>query len=113
MKLTIYSIFDTASGLYSRPFFTLSDAEAMRSFSDIIQDADHPVGKHPEDYSLLRIGVYDDTKGNMANEENECLVTGLEAQASMRNIKRDNDLDLFDNAKVLDDKDQNYGGSQQ
>ncbi len=111
MKLNIYSIFDTASGLYSRPFFTQADAEAMRSFSDIVQDAEHPVGKHPEDYAVYRIGIFDDTKGNMINEENECLSTGLEATAQSRNVKRDN-LDQFDKAVVLEDKDQNYGGTQ-
>jgi len=90
MKLNIYSIFDTASGLYSRPFFTQSDAEAMRSFSDIAEDAEHPIGKHPEDYSLFRIGVFDDTNGHFVDENNECLVTALETVSKGRNIKRDN-----------------------
>ncbi len=94
MKLNIYSIFDQASGLYSRPFFTQSDPEAMRSFTDIATDADHPIGKHPEDYSLYRLGTFDDNKGNMINEDNECLVTALETISSTRKVNSGKQIDL-------------------
>ncbi len=96
MKLTIYSIFDTASGLYSRPFFTQSDPEAMRSFEDISTTADHPIGKHPEDYMLFRIGIFDDTKGKLVDEDNECLVTALECIAKSRKINPTKQLDLVE-----------------
>ncbi len=86
MKLINYSIYDTASGLYSRPFFSQSDGEARRLFNDLATDAEHPVGKHPEDYSLFRTGQFDDEKGKFTDEDNECLCTGLEAVASTRNI---------------------------
>ncbi len=86
MKLNIYSIFDTASRLYSRPFYSQADAEAVRSFQDIGMDATHPVGQHPEDYSLFRIGLFDDSTGSITNEANECLVTGLETVARARNM---------------------------
>jgi len=78
MKLNIYSIFDTASGLYSRPYFGQSDGEAKRSFMDIATDKDHPIGKHPKDYTLLRIGMFDDATGDITNELNESLCTALE-----------------------------------
>lgn len=86
MKLISYSIYDTASGLYSRPIFCQSDGEAQRVFVDLATDADHPVGKHPEDYSLFRTGQFDDVKGKFTDEDNECLITGLEAVASTRNV---------------------------
>lgn len=86
MKHNVYSIFDTASGLYSRPLFSQSDGEANRLFVDLCTDSEHPVAKHPEDYSIHRIGVYDDTKGFLTNEDNECLQTGLEAVAKSRNV---------------------------
>ena len=92
MKLNIYSIYDTASGLYSRPFFTPSDAEAIRSFSDISQDAEHPIGKHPEDYTLFRIGTFDDNKALINNEENESLCTALERIAATRKFQDEPDL---------------------
>ena len=54
MILFSYSVFDRCSGAYDRPFFAISDAAAIRSFSDIAVAADHPIGAHPEDYTLFR-----------------------------------------------------------
>ena len=95
MKQNIYSIFDTASGLYSRPFFTQSDAEAIRSFSDIAVDAEHPIGRHPSDYTLFRLGIFDDRDGKLTDEVNSSLCNALERIASAQSVKRD-ELDLFD-----------------
>ncbi len=86
MKLNIYSIYDTAAGLYSRPFFCQSDAEALRMFSDLSVDAEHPVGKHPEDYMIFRLGIFDDNKGTVLDEDNECLATALEQVAKSRTV---------------------------
>lgn len=85
----VYSIFDTASGLYSRPFFTSSDGEAVRSFGDIAQDGSHPIGVHPEDYTLFRIGNFDDINGLINKEPNESLVTALEMVAAARNVAKE------------------------
>ncbi len=86
MKHNVYSIFDQASGLYSRPFFDGSDASATRMFSEIATDAEHPVGKHPEDYTLFRLGIFDDENGDLITEINSSLATALELVASTRNI---------------------------
>ena len=84
MRLNIYTIFDSASGAYIRPFYAQSDGQALRSFTDISQDADHEIGKHPEDYSLFRIGTYDDNKGQLHPEDKECLATAMEVVAASR-----------------------------
>jgi len=84
MKLNSYTIFDSCSGAYSRPFFTNSDGDAMRQFGDIAKDLEHPIGKHPEHYALYRNGTFDDATGkynpedvsHMANAHE--LVAGLE-----------------------------------
>ena len=55
MRLNAYSIFDTASGLYDRPNFINSDAQAIRMFGDICMDEKHPIGQHPEDYSMFAL----------------------------------------------------------
>ncbi len=93
MKLNTYSIFDTASGLYSRPFFTQADGEAIRHFSDIACNAEHPVGMHPADYTLFRLGIFDDVTGQLTNEDNSSLTNGLECVAKSRNVEN---LDLFE-----------------
>ena len=63
MMLKVYSIFDSAAGVYQRPFFCLADGEASRAFEDLAGDSEHPVGKHPGDYRLFRIGTYEDVDG--------------------------------------------------
>ena len=83
MKLNIYTIFDSATGAYMRPFFMQSDGQATRSFSDIA----HEIGKHPEDYTLHRIGIFDDAKGSITPEDKECIATALELIAVSRKVE--------------------------
>lgn len=81
MRLNVYSVYDTASACYDRPFCFQSDGQALRAFLDICRDKEHPIGKHPEDFSLFRIGTYDDNKGSLNPEHPECLATALEMVA--------------------------------
>ena len=88
MKLNAYTIYDVASGVYMRPFFSQADGQAVRGFKDIATDADHEIGKHPEDYTLYRIGAFNDTTGKMEGEEMEKLTTGLECVHAGREIQQ-------------------------
>ena len=94
-KLNMYCIFDQASAVYDRPFCALADAAASRSFSDIAMDAEHPIGRHPEHFSLVRIGVFDDNNAVVSVEDKTTIITGLEAVAAGRKIK-ENQLRMFD-----------------
>ncbi len=87
MKTNIYSIYDTASATYQKPIFSRADGEIMREFQNICVDKEHPCGQHPEDYSLIRIGNFNDQTGLVINEDNECLATGLEMVALSRSQK--------------------------
>lgn len=58
MKQNIYSIFDAAAGVYNVPFFQNNDALALRAFSDLANDQDTTIGRHPNDYTLYRIGTF-------------------------------------------------------
>ena len=51
-------------------------------------------GKHPEDYSLWRIGQFDDNKGELLPEGKECLATALELVAVAENVAADNGKDI-------------------
>ncbi len=81
MKTQLYAVYDTATGVYQKPFFGQADGEVKRSFQDIALDVDSPIGKHPEDYTLYRLGNFDDNTGKLTNEENESLATALETIA--------------------------------
>ncbi len=100
MRLNIYSIFDVASGAYMRPFFLMADDQALRSFTDIATDREHEVGKHPEDYSLVRIGTWDDSKASLHPEDVQVLATALEVLASSRKPDPVKQRDLLEEIKV-------------
>ncbi len=112
MKVQVYAIYDSCSGLYEKPFFHTADDVVRREFQDVCIAADHPINKHPEHYSLWRLGNFDNLTGKIVDEQNECLWQAIEAISQAQNVNRDN-LDLFDKAVVLDDSLQNYGGTKQ
>ena len=89
MKMNAYAIYDTAGLTFMRPFFTSSDAMALRAFKDVVSDATHVICKHPEDYSLHRLGTWCDQTGDFNNEITEQIQTGLEMVASIQSIDRD------------------------
>ncbi len=86
MKLNAYTILDTASGAYTRPLFFQSDGQASRWFKDEAQNAETPIGKHPEDYSLHRIGSFNDNTAELLPERTECIHTALEALSQTKQI---------------------------
>lgn len=95
MRMNVYSFFDTATGAYMRPFFAQADAQAVREFSNLVMDADHPFSMHPKDYSICRIGVFDDQSGELVPEPVQYLATGLEMVAAARKVDREQ-LQLFE-----------------
>lgn len=92
MKKNMYAVFDTASGVYDGPIPGVSDGHMIRQFSDMAVAADHPIGQHPEDYSLIKIGVWNDATGEIQNLDNLTLITGLEAVAASRNIVKNGEV---------------------
>lgn len=73
MRTNIYTVFDSCAAVYQKPFYARSDGEALRSFSDIAADKEHPIGQHPEHYSLWRIGTYSDQDAEISVETPDCL----------------------------------------
>jgi len=96
MKVNLYAIYDTAAGIYDKMVFAPADGMVTREFQDLCTNAEHPYGQHPEDYSVFRLGQFDNLTGKVTDERNECLATGLEVVALSRNVNRDRveELDL-------------------
>ena len=68
MRLFLYTVHDSCAGVYERPWCARSDGEAMRSFQTIACDATHPIGQHPEHYSIFRVGTWDDNSAKLEPE---------------------------------------------
>lgn len=95
MRQFVYSIFDSASGVYDKPTFANSDAEIIRAFGDICASADHPIGMHPDDYTLMRIGEFDNNTGEIKPEVPVKLINGLESVATGQTVDQ-RQLDALD-----------------
>jgi len=56
----MYVILDNKSAIYNKPFFFINDAVAIRAAQDLLDQPDHEIAKHPEDYTMFKLGTYDD-----------------------------------------------------
>lgn len=63
MILRAYSIFDNKALQYHPPFYQATDGAAVRSLSDLVNDPNTNVGRHPGDFVLYLVGMYDDSNG--------------------------------------------------
>lgn len=66
--LEMYAVYDSAAGYYGQPFFCRSKSEAVRLFSDAVGDDKSPYHKHPGDFSLFFVGLWDDNTGVVTPE---------------------------------------------
>lgn len=68
MKWTVLSVFDVKVGAFMRPMFAPSVGAGSRAFSDEVNRSDSEMFKHPEDYVLYCLGVFDDELGSFVLE---------------------------------------------
>jgi len=81
MILNVYSIYDSKSGVYSRPFFSLNNATAIRSFVQVANDQSTEIARHSADFSLHLIGTFDDTTAELVDDNHK---TNLGLAASFK-----------------------------
>lgn len=78
MQMTIYAIRDSKTEMYNRPFYAVAEGEAVRNFTDLVNDPTTTPGRHPADFALYRIGSYDDVSALIEGHSPVCIVTGNE-----------------------------------
>lgn len=103
MKVNLYAVFDSASAMYDGPIPGKADGHIIRHFSDQAINPDTPIGAHPEDFALVKIGTWDDSKGELVDLQNITMMTGLEAVANARQVK--------EGSLVEFDKEVSFGGT--
>lgn len=67
MILYAIAVRDLATDSYNRPFFVQHAAQALRSFTDEVNNRDSEVSRHAQDYELWLIGTFEDDTGSMAS----------------------------------------------
>lgn len=78
MKLYMCSVRDRQLDAFGVPVFVQARGVAVRSFNDEINRADpsNPLYKHPEDYELFEIGIFDDETAQVESHEPRSLAVG-------------------------------------
>lgn len=63
MMYYVFSVFDDKAEAFLPPFVLPKEAQALRLFSDCVNSESHQFGQNPADYSLFRLGTWDDSNG--------------------------------------------------
>lgn len=63
MKLQVYCVYDKQVQAYLQPFYCRTLGEAIRSFTEAVNDPGKAFGKYATDYSLMGLGEFDDSSG--------------------------------------------------
>lgn len=61
--LKAFAVYDAKACSFGMPMFIANAGLALRGFSDACADPQSSIAKHPEDYVLFEIGVYDANSG--------------------------------------------------
>lgn len=59
----VFSVYDSKMGCYARPFHTKTLGEAMRSWSDFVNERGTAANNHPEDFTLFELAEFDEDTG--------------------------------------------------
>lgn len=80
MKLLCFTVYDRAVQSYLPPFYCRSLGEAIRSFTDAVNNDEHQFAKHLMDYSLHACGEFDDVAGQFVSVEPKRVLSATECR---------------------------------
>lgn len=82
MLLFIVAIRDRAADAFNRPIFVASVGMAIRGFQDEVNRdaADNEMFRHPEDFDLYELGVFDDSVGSFQTQQPRQLAIGKDCK---------------------------------
>lgn len=75
---SIFSVRDTVAEFFMPPFFARTKGEALRSFSQAVNDEKHQIAMHPEQYELHYMGMFNDQTGEISPVEPESIGSGAD-----------------------------------
>lgn len=78
MILRAFSIHDVKAETFTPPFYQNTDGQATRVFQDLVNNPDHGIGKHPQDYTIFMVGTFDDNTGHFESISPISLGNGVE-----------------------------------
>lgn len=66
MQLKIYAIYDSKTEAHATPFFMQAHGQAIRAFTDVVNDPSTNINRHPADFTLFCLGEWDDNSGKFS-----------------------------------------------
>lgn len=76
--MLIFSIRDSKAEAFMQPFFVQAEGVAKREFGNLVADKTHAVGRHPEDYTLMMVGTWNEVTGNIEHVEPKSFGNGID-----------------------------------
>lgn len=65
IQYLVFSIRDVKTNVFNTPYFQTSKAGAIRMFADLVNDHQSTVAKHPEDFQLYELGIFNSETAEM------------------------------------------------
>lgn len=95
MRTMMFSVFDVKSATYRTPLFMQREGMAIRAFADLVNEPDNLVAKHPEDFTLVHVGDFDDETAEIVSQKPRVICTAAslvkpsvhQMAESLRNVK--------------------------
>lgn len=73
MIMEIYSVKDKQVDAFLQPFFSPTVGSALRSISQVFADPEHAFSKSVSDFTLHRLGSFDDATGSITRTDPELI----------------------------------------
>ena len=83
MIMLMYAVYDSQAEAAMRPLFFERDAVAVRWFTGAVHDEANQMGRTPEDFTLYRLGDFDDESMLVEGVDPVRVINGLEARKGL------------------------------
>lgn len=80
MTYLVFSILDNKSHLFGPPFYSRHTGEALRNFTELVNDDRSTVSKYPADFQLVQVASFDDEDGTFSPSKHIFLGSGDQYQ---------------------------------
>lgn len=85
MILKVFAVLDTKVAAYMQPFFMRTTGEAVRAFSESVNDKSTMFYKNPADFTLFHLSDYNDMTGQFESPDHPKVV--LKASDVHRSVR--------------------------
>lgn len=79
MIKSVCVVHDSVAAVFNHPFFSINDASAIRDFTHAVNDRNSSISKSPKDFTLYKLGTFDDVTGEFSLDVPPVVLTNASA----------------------------------